>query len=164
MGAVAGAGPGLGATATISESDLALPDISPAACLDIALYFDIIGNMESEEAVTALGALAHEHRLAVFRLLLAHAPTGLPAGAISERLELAPATLSFHLKELARTGLVSARPDGRFIWYRADLATMNGLVAYLTENCCRAQDTVACCVPAAPKPRIVARIRQENLA
>ncbi len=123
-------------------------------------YFDIIRNMEHTNAVAALGALAHGYRLAVFRLLIEHAPAGLPAGAIGVRLALAPATLSFHLKELANAGLVTARPDGRFIWYRADLATMNGLVAYLTENCCHAQ-AVACCVSPAPKPRIVARTRQE---
>jgi DNA-binding transcriptional ArsR family regulator len=126
--------------------------------------FDIIGNMEHWIAATALGALAHENRLAVVRLLLEHAPEGLPAGAIGERLGLAPATLSFHLKELARAGLVAARPDGRFIWYRANLATMNGLVAYMSENCCRAQAKVACCGPITPKPRIVARNRLENPA
>ena len=120
--------------------------------------------MEHTSAVTALGALAHEHRLAVVRLLLEHAPTGLPAGTIGDRLGLAPATLSFHLKELARTGLVGVRPEGRFIWYRANLATMNGLVAYLTENCCRTQAAAVCCAPMTPKPRIVARTRQENLA
>ena len=127
-------------------------------------HFDIIRNMEHLIAVTALGALAHENRLAVVRLLLEHAPEGLPAGAIGERLGLAPATLSFHLKELARTGLVATRPDGRFIWYRANLATMNGLVAYLTENCCRSQTAAACCGPITPKPHIVARTRLENLA
>ena len=120
--------------------------------------------MEHTNAVTALGALAHEHRLAVVRLLLEHAPIGLPAGVIGERLALAPATLSFHLKELARTGLVTAHPDGRFIWYRADLATMNGLVAYLTDNCCRSQAAAVCCAPVTPKPRIVARTKQESPA
>ena len=98
--------------------------------------------MEHGIAVTALGALAHGNRLAVVRLLLEHVPAGLPAGAIGERLGLAPATLSFHLKELSRTGLV----------------------AYLTENCCRAQAKSACCGPITPKPRIVARTRLENLA
>ena len=97
-------------------------------------YFDIIRIVEHLIAIAALGALAHEHRLAVVRLLLEHAPAGLPAGAIGERLGLAPATLSFHLKELARAGLVATQPDGRFIWYRANLATMNGLVAYLDRK------------------------------
>ena len=75
---------------------------------------------------------------------------------------LAPATLSFHLKELTRTGLIAARHDGRFIWYRADFEVMNGLVGYLTENCCRATGE-SCCVPI-PKPRIVARRKQETHA
>ena len=119
--------------------------------------------MEHTKAVESLGALAHEHRLAVVRLLLEHAPIGLPAGVIGERLGLAPATLSFHLKELARTGLVSALPHGRFIWYRADLPAMNGLIAYLTDNCCRVYGAADCCAPM-PKPRIVARNKQENLA
>lgn len=97
-----------------------------------------------------MSALAQESRLAVFRLLVEHAPQGLPAGTIAERLALAPATLSFHLKELARAGLVVARQDGRFIWYRADLETMNRVVDYLTENCCREGVVcVAVCAPAA---------------
>jgi len=93
--------------------------------------------MKTKAALRALAALAQENRLAVFRLLVEHAPEGLPAGAIAERLGVSPATLSFHLKELAHAGLATAWPHGRFIWYRADLAAMNGLVAYLTENCCR---------------------------
>jgi ArsR family transcriptional regulator, arsenate/arsenite/antimonite-responsive transcriptional repressor len=110
--------------------------------------------VETKSALTALSALSQEHRLAVFRLLVEHAPEGLPAGVIGERLALAPPTLSFHLKELVRGGLIVARQDGRFIWYRAELAKMNGLVRYLTENCCRASavcDSV--CLPAgAPRP------------
>jgi len=134
------------------------------SALDTQYYFDIIGNMEHKIAVTAFGALAHENRLAVVRLLLEHAPAGLPAGAVGERLGLAPATLSFHLKELTRTGVITAQPEGRYIRYRANLATLNGLVAYLTENCCRAQAAASCCVPITPKPRIVARTRLENPA
>ena len=110
--------------------------------------------METKEALAALGALAQEHRLAVFRLLVRHAPDGLPAGSIGEQLKLAPATLSFHLKELAHSRLIAARQEGRFIWYRPDFAAMNTLVGYLTANCCEA--SAACdplCVPAgAPKP------------
>ncbi len=112
--------------------------------------------METNSAVAALGALAQETRLAIYRLLVERGPDGLPAGEIAERLKLAPATLSFHLKELAHAGLIAARQDGRFIWYRADFGAMNGLVAYLTENCCRASavcDTA--CAPARP-PRPVA--------
>ena len=111
--------------------------------------------MATKRALATLGALAQESRLAVFRLLIEHSPDGLTAGAIAEKLELAPATLSFHLKELSNAGLIAARRDGRFIWYRADIETMNSLVAYLTDNCC-ASSTVCdpACLPAMP-PRTV---------
>jgi ArsR family transcriptional regulator, arsenate/arsenite/antimonite-responsive transcriptional repressor len=111
-------------------------------------------NMETKHVLAALAALSQEHRLAVFRLLVEHAPEGLSAGLIAERLALAPATLSFHLKELSHAGLIASRQDGRFIWYSADLKAMNGLVGYLTENCCGASSVCdAACVPAgAPRP------------
>ncbi len=134
--------------------------------LDIANYFDNIGIMKSDaavladatdasRAVAALAALAQETRLAIFRLLVEHAREGLTPGAIALSLKLAPATLSFHLKELARAGLLDDRREGRFIWYRPDMAAMNGLVGYLTENCCRADGGAACgpaCAPAACTP------------
>jgi ArsR family transcriptional regulator, arsenate/arsenite/antimonite-responsive transcriptional repressor len=105
--------------------------------------------METKRALSALSALAQENRLAVFRLLVRHAPAGLPAGTIGERLKLAPATLSFHLKELAHSGLIVARQEGRFIWYRPDFAAMNALVGYLHANCCEASAACgAACVPA----------------
>ncbi len=97
--------------------------------------------MESSKAVTALAALAQETRLAVYRLLVEHAPDGLPAGQIAECLDLPAPTLSFHLKEMRRAALIASRQDGRFVWYRADLAAMSALVGYLTENCCRAGST-----------------------
>ena len=93
--------------------------------------------MESNQVVAALGALAQESRLAVHRLLVESGPEGLAAGVIGEKLGLAPATLSFHLKELARAGLVSARQDGRYIYYAADFERMAALMSYLTRNCCR---------------------------
>jgi DNA-binding transcriptional ArsR family regulator len=106
--------------------------------------------MESTLAINALGALAQESRLAIFRLLVEYGPGGLAAGRIAEHLDLAPATLSFHLKELARAGLVVARQDGRFIYYRANFGVMNALIAYLTDKCCTAG---AACGPArAPAP------------
>lgn len=110
--------------------------------------------METKRVLAALAALSQEHRLAVFRLLVEHAPEGLAAGAIAERLKLAPATLSFHLKELSHAGLIASRQVGRFIWYRADLGAINGLVGYLTENCCGGSAVCdAACVPAgAPRP------------
>ncbi len=101
---------------------------------------------DSAEAIASLAALAQETRLAIFRLLVEYAPGGLTPGAIALRLKLAPATLSFHLKELAHAGLIVDRREGRFIWYRADLVTMTGLVAYLTANCCRASE--GNCAPA----------------
>jgi DNA-binding transcriptional ArsR family regulator len=111
--------------------------------------------IDAPRAVSALAALAQETRLAIFRLLVEHARDGLTPSAIAMRLKLAPATLSFHLKELAGAGLIEDRRDGRFIWYRPDVAAMNGLVGYLTENCCRASDGAACdtdCAPAACAP------------
>ena len=106
--------------------------------------------IDAPRAVSALAALAQETRLAIFRLLVEHARDGLTPSAIALRLKLAPATLSFHLKELASAGLIEDRRDGRFIWYRPDVAAMNGLIGYLTENCCRASGREACattCVP-----------------
>ena len=82
--------------------------------------------------------IAQETRLAVFRLLVEHGPAGLTPGRIAERLGVPPATLSFHLKELAHAGLIRARQESRFIHYSVDFESMNELVAYLTENCCRA--------------------------
>ncbi len=113
--------------------------------------------MDSRTAVEALAAVAQETRLAVFRLLVEQGPTGLTPGRIADALQLAPATLSFHLKELAHAGLIQARQESRFIHYSADFQAMNGLVAYLTENCCRAGGACeAGCAPActpAPAPR-----------
>lgn len=100
--------------------------------------------METSNVIGALAALAQETRLAVYRLLVEHAPEGLPAGQIAERLGIPPPSLSFHLKELSRAGLIASRQEGRFVWYRADLDAMTGLVGYLTENCCRGG---AACAP-----------------
>ncbi len=93
--------------------------------------------METKQAVQALSALAQESRLAIFRLLVQAGPAGLAAGAIGEKLDLPPATLSFHLAGLTRAGLAQSRQDGRFVIYSADYAAMNALVGFLTENCCQ---------------------------
>jgi DNA-binding transcriptional ArsR family regulator len=102
--------------------------------------FDILQYMETLAVTLALAALAQDTRLGVYRLLVEHAPEGLPAGQIAARLDVAPASLSFHLKELWRAGLIVPRQHGRFVWYRADLGAMDGLIGYLTENCCRGGD------------------------
>lgn len=99
--------------------------------------------MEKTDAIAALAALAQETRLDVFRLLVQAGVSGLPAGQIGERLNLASATLSFHLNQLRHAGLVTFRRDGRSLIYAAEYAAMNGLLAYLTENCCQG-DTSAC--------------------
>jgi DNA-binding transcriptional ArsR family regulator len=109
-------------------------------------------DIDSTRAVMALAALAQETRLAIFRLLVEHARDGLTPGAIVLQLKLPPATLSFHLKELVNAGLLDIRKEGRFIWYRPDMAAMNGLVGYLTENCCRASGE-ACETGCAPVTR-----------
>ena len=112
--------------------------------------------MEMKQILSALAALAQETRLSVYRLLVEHAPEGLTAGQVAERLAVPPASLSFHLKELTRAGLIVPRPAGRFVWYTADLDAMNGVVGYLTENCCRSS---AVCDPrCAPNPRTVATV------
>lgn len=99
--------------------------------------------MEKIEAIAALGALAQESRLDVFRLLVQAGPDGLPAGQIAERLNLPSATLSFHLNQLKHAGLVTFRRESRSLIYVAEYAAMNDLLAYLTENCCQG-DAAAC--------------------
>jgi len=92
--------------------------------------------METDHALEALAALAHSIRLSVFRLLVQAGPQGLPAGRIAELMEMPASSLSFHLKELHRAGLLASRQDGRSIIYMARFETMNALLGYLTENCC----------------------------
>ena len=105
--------------------------------------------MDQLRAVTALAALAQETRLALYRLLVTHGPAGLPAGAIAERLAVAPSSLSFHLQHLLHAGLVTQRRHGRQLIYAAEFGTMNELLAYLTENCCgRDQSCAPFCDPA----------------
>jgi DNA-binding transcriptional ArsR family regulator len=120
------------------------------------------GSAASARAVAQLAALAQETRLAIFRLLVEHAPDGLTPGAIASRLKLAPATLSFHLKELAGAGLLGDRREGRFIWYRPDIDAMDRLVRYLTENCCRANRGAACDTACAPAVRPLSRLRRSS--
>ena len=100
--------------------------------------------METKQAIQALGALAQETRLGIFRLLVQAGPEGMAAGQIGEKLDLAPATLSFHLAGLTRARLARSRQDGRFVIYSADFQAMIALVGFLSENCCGGRD----CAPA----------------
>lgn len=96
------------------------------------------------QAIRSLSALAQESRLSIFRLLVQAGPAGMAAGSIGEKLDLPPATLSFHLAGLARAGLVRSRQEGRFVVYSADFEGMGRLLAYLTEDCCGGR----ACLPA----------------
>ena len=99
--------------------------------------------MKIERAVEALAALAQESRLAVFRLLVQAGKEGVAAGALGEELGIPPATLSFHLKTLSQAKLIKSRSAGRFVFYSANYAGMDELIAYLTEHCC-AGDAAQC--------------------
>jgi len=114
--------------------------------------------MKTHSAVAALAALAQDNRLDVFRLLVRAGPQGMPAGRVAEELDLAPNTLTFHFDRLRLAGLVTVRREGRSMIYAARFETMNGLLAFLTENCC--QGASASCAPAAVcKPEGVAHER-----
>ena len=93
--------------------------------------------MNEDQAVSALGALAHTQRLRIFRALVVAGPEGLTPSTMAEQLEVARNALSFHLKELAHAGLVTIEQQGRNLIYRADFTQMNGLLGYLTEHCCQ---------------------------
>jgi DNA-binding transcriptional ArsR family regulator len=109
--------------------------------------------MRAPEAVTALAALAHEHRLAIYRMLVEAGPQGLPAGEIAARLDLAPSSLTFHLQALQRARLISQQRMSRQLIYATDFGAMNDLVGYLTENCCAGgvADRGPKCAPATAK-------------
>ncbi len=108
--------------------------------------------MKAKAAVGALGALAHESRLSAYRLLVEAGPGGISAGVIAERLGMPPSSLTFHLQALLHARLVTQRRQSRQIIYAADFGAMNGLVTFLTENCC-GRDAATCaplCDPAVP--------------
>lgn len=92
--------------------------------------------MQPDQVIAALGALAQEHRLAVFRRLVVAGPEGLAAGALAETIGVSPSSMSFHLAQLSHAGLVGQRREGRSIIYSASYGAMNALIGYLTENCC----------------------------
>jgi ArsR family transcriptional regulator, arsenate/arsenite/antimonite-responsive transcriptional repressor len=103
--------------------------------------------MKLKIAVDALSALAQESRLQVFRLLVQAGRSGLAAGQIADKLDIAAPTLSFHLAQLRRAGLVHQRRDGRSLIYATNYDGMNALMAFLTENCCAGDRARAACAP-----------------
>lgn len=103
--------------------------------------------MKTKSAIAALASLAQESRLAIFRALVQAGPAGLSAGRIGEQAGIQPSALSFHLKELAHAKMVKSKSDGRFVIYTANFATMNALVAFLTENCCGGNPCSPICAP-----------------
>jgi ArsR family transcriptional regulator len=105
-------------------------------CHRFVIYFYIIGNMEEQQVLKALAALAQASRLQVFRSLVVAGPSGATPGELSDALNLPNATLSFHLKELSNAGLIHQERAGRNLIYRVEFAQMNRVVGYLSENCC----------------------------
>lgn len=108
--------------------------------------------METKNVIAVLTALAQESRLAIFRLLVQAGPQGMAASRIAEALGIAPSALSFHLKELLHAEMVTQTRDGRSLIYAANFSTMNGLLGFLTENCCggnpcTSASPVNCCPP-----------------
>jgi DNA-binding transcriptional ArsR family regulator len=123
--------------------------------IDTHRRFHNHGSMKADQIVKALGALAQESRLAVFRLLVKRGPPGYSPGELSEKLSIPAPTLSFHLRELQHAQLVVSRREGRFLYYSANFETMNGVVSFLNENCCSLSDG-ACdtqCQPATSTKR-----------
>jgi ArsR family transcriptional regulator len=106
--------------------------------------------MEQSDAVAALAALAQDNRLDVYRMLVQAGPEGLPAGSVASALKLAPNTLTFHFDRLRQAGLVTVRREGRSMIYAARFETMNALLGYLTENCCKGAPET--CAPAVCRP------------
>jgi ArsR family transcriptional regulator len=108
--------------------------------------------MKSENVIAALFALAQESRLAVFRLLVKRGPQGYSPGDLAEKLSIPAPTLSFHLKELIRSGLVSSRREGRFLFYSVNFDAMEGVIGFLTEKCCTLADQscATACAPSTP--------------
>lgn len=104
--------------------------------------------VDTKPVIAALAALAQESRLAIYRLLVQAGPAGMSPGKIAAELGIPGSSLSFHLKELAHAGLITATQDGRFVLYAANFDTVNGLITFLTENCCAGQD---CGQPRLPK-------------
>lgn len=100
--------------------------------------------MDASQVIAALGALAHETRLAAYRMLVERGPEGLPAGALSEGLGLPPSSMTFHLQQLTHAGLITQRRASRQIIYATDFTAMDAVMGYLTENCCGRAGKATC--------------------
>lgn len=120
--------------------------------------------MKPAMAVTALSALAHDHRLAIFRMLVERGPEGLAAGEIAERLDVPPSSLTFHTQALVRAGLIHQERQSRQIIYSADFAAMNALVGFLTEKCCQGASSAECAAVCAPATKEPAAARKRKRA
>ena len=119
--------------------------------------------MDDKRAIAALGALAQESRLAIYRLLVQRGPDGLSAGALAEALAIPASSLSFHLAQLSHAGLIIQRRLSRSLIYSADFAAMGGLMSYLTENCCGGN--AAACFPACePRAAAAPRVKRRRTA
>ncbi|MBF0220076.1 MAG: helix-turn-helix transcriptional regulator [Gammaproteobacteria bacterium] len=115
--------------------------------------------METHTAAEILASLGHESRLAIFRLLVEAGPQGIHATAIGEKLGIANATLSFHLAHLSRVGLIKGERESRFIHYSTEYATMDELIAFLTQNCCQGGQ----CLPQAASVTTIAKRRDGSV-
>ncbi|MES2898340.1 MAG: helix-turn-helix domain-containing protein [Pseudomonadota bacterium] len=104
--------------------------------------------MDTKDVLAALAALAQESRLATYRLLVQAGPGGMSPGKISEQLGIPASSLSFHLKELSHAKLLTPTQSGRYVIYAANFGTMNGLIGFLTENCCSGNPCTPVCAPA----------------
>jgi DNA-binding transcriptional ArsR family regulator len=120
--------------------------------------------MQTRQAIAALGSLAQETRLGIFRLLVRRGADGLAAGVIADRLGVPPATLSFHLTHLMHAGLIEQRRESRSLIYSASFDAMNALVSYLTENCCAEQSDGCQPRPGGPLPAATERSRSRRAA
>ncbi len=138
------------------------PTVQLVRDLIASQYFDIFRIMKSIDAIESLAALAQESRLAIFRMLVKRGPEGYTPTQLGEKLNVSSPTLSFHLKELQRAGLLDVRREGRFLYYRPNFAHMNQLIAFLTENCCVLADKG--CGPECAPPAVEAPLTKRQRA
>ncbi len=126
----------------VCPAQASLMDMTPeSVILTARQHFDTLRKMKSSDVIESLGALAQESRLAIFRLLVKRGPDGYTPTQLGDQLGVSSPTLSFHLKELQRAGLIDMRREGRFLYYSPNLGHMNQVIGFLTENCCVLADS-----------------------